>query len=152
MRSAAIFQIVSTLASLALITLPTATEALPVRGALGNLGARARAAKRAAHHHAHQQEVEAAAAPVPTFTASPVKRAENRKAKIARAAAAAGLNKRDIEDYLTASERAHPVEAPVATKQFKLKARNLAADLPNPKAFLANFVVGDQVADVAPEQ
>lgn len=50
MHSFALYQIVAVIASMALVTLPTA-EALPVRGALGNLGARARAAKRAAAHH-----------------------------------------------------------------------------------------------------
>jgi hypothetical protein len=52
MRSFAVYQIIATLSALALFTLPSGTQALPVRGALGQLGTRARAAKRASIHNA----------------------------------------------------------------------------------------------------
>jgi hypothetical protein len=139
MRSSAIFQIVSTLASLALITLPTATEALPVRGALGNLGARARAAKRAAHHHA---QMAAAAEPAPEkrfkVTTEGRRPANVRKAKVVPAV----VEKREVSV-------ADAVLPPVA--QFK--ARPIQKAFPNPKAFLiANATtVGDNVKSNAPE-
>lgn len=47
MRSFALYQIIATLATLALF-LPYEATALPVRGALGNLNTRARVARRAA--------------------------------------------------------------------------------------------------------
>lgn len=50
MRSFAIYQVIITLATLALFTLPHGTQALPVRGALGSLNTRARVARRAAVH------------------------------------------------------------------------------------------------------
>lgn len=50
MHSFAVYQIIATLATLALFTLPNGAEALPVRGALGSLNTRARVARRAAAH------------------------------------------------------------------------------------------------------
>lgn len=50
MRSFAIYQVIATLATMALFTLPSESDALPVRGALGNLNTRARVARRAAAH------------------------------------------------------------------------------------------------------
>lgn len=122
MRSSAIFQIISTMASLALITVPTGTAALPVRGALGNLGARARAAKRAAHYQA--QLAAAAAEPVVEKrfkVAEPARPANVKKAKFNREA----MEKREAslaDSVLPASE------------QFK--ARAIQREFPNPKAFL----------------
>ena len=55
MRSSSLYQIFAFLAAITLSTLPS-SEALPVRGALGSLGARARAAKRAAHYHQYVNE------------------------------------------------------------------------------------------------
>ena len=105
------------MATLALITIPTATQALPVRGALGSLGARARAAKRAAHF----AQMAAAAEPV---VEQPVVQ-EARSTGVRKSKVIPTVEKRES----TLAER---VVAPV--EQFK--ARAIRKEFPNPKAFL----------------
>lgn len=122
MRSAAIFQIVSTMATLALIAVPTGTEALPVRGALGNLGFRARAAKRAAQY---QAQMAAAAEP-----------AVEKRFKAAEQPRPANVKKSKHAPIVEKREPSMADAALPAAEQFR--ARAIQREFPNPKAFLVN--------------
>lgn len=133
MHSIAIYQIVAALASMALITLPAA-EALPVRGALGNLGARARAAKRAAHYHQQQQE----ALQQLIVPSAPV-------AETASSFPVIAFAKR----FLTATQpKAQPVLAARAPAQFAVKENKVGAVNPKASASAApQFRKRDTIAD-----
>lgn len=121
MRSAAVFQIISTLASMAILTLPTA-QALPVRGALGSLGARARAAKRAAHYaqqHPIMHEV-ASQAQVPA-TAAVNDMGKRKRNEIKRSVTASPTV------TVTATPTTHPSKRTVAEGLAQIVADNVVA-------------------------